>query len=65
MSLGINCPFCGGKLDIEYYSTGIKGKSGETVVFCPNDNCKVKPCTNATSPSKAIEEAHLFGKIGL
>ncbi|MDD4111351.1 MAG: hypothetical protein PHS54_07450 [Clostridia bacterium] len=63
MSLGICCPFCGEKLDIEYYSTGIKGKMGKTIVFCSNDNCEVKPCTDDTTPSKAIEEAKLFGKL--
>jgi len=62
MSLGIKCPFCGDALEMEYYSKG-KGMSGKTVVFCGNDNCKVKPCTNETTPSKAIEEAKLFGKI--
>ena len=65
MSLGIECPFCGEALEIEYYSTGVKGKAGKTIVFCNNDNCTVKPCTDETSPSKAIAEARLFGKINL
>jgi len=64
MSLGINCPFCGEKLELEYYQIK-KGRTGETVVFCNNDNCKIKPCTDATTPSKAIAEARLFGKINL
>jgi hypothetical protein len=62
MSLGINCAFCGVKLEMEYYSKG-KGKPGKMIVYCNNDSCKVKPCTDDTSPSKAIGEAKLFGKI--
>ncbi|MEG6615372.1 hypothetical protein V6C27_02865 [Peptococcaceae bacterium 1198_IL3148] len=61
--MGIRCPFCGEKLDMEYYQSGIKGKMGKTVVFCNNDRCNIKPCTDATSPSKAFKEAELFGKI--
>jgi len=64
MSLGINCPFCGEKLEIEYYSNG-KGKRGNVMVFCNNDSCKVKPCTDAMNPSATINEARLFGKINL
>ena len=62
MSLGIKCPFCSDNLEMEFYSTGIKGAMGWSVVFCGNDKCPIKPCTDVSSPSKAIAEARFFGK---
>lgn len=44
------CPHCGSKLMFEVYT------SGQSIAFCDNDNCPVKPCTDATIPSRVYEE---------
>jgi hypothetical protein len=47
------CPHCGKKLQYETYSNM---PSTETIAYCDNDNCTVKPCTDSTSPTKVYQE---------
>lgn len=49
----MNCPYCNQPLTYEIYK--FKGEISY-ILFCENDNCLVKPCTDATTSSKAIEE---------
>lgn len=46
------CPWCGHKLVSDTY----KAKPIQLIVYCDNDNCPVKPCTDATIPSKVYAE---------
>ncbi|MDM8310812.1 hypothetical protein QUW36_01950 [Clostridium cadaveris] len=45
------CPWCGRKFKMEAYR-----KPLQVIAFCDNDNCPVKPCTDATSPSNVYRE---------
>lgn len=49
----MNCPYCNQPLTYEIYK--FKGKISY-ILFCENDNCLVKPCTDTTTLLKAIEE---------
>lgn len=46
------CPYCGSKLIADSYKT----KPVEHIVYCDNDECPVKPCTDSTIPSKVYAE---------
>jgi hypothetical protein len=60
--LGIKCAFCGVPLELEIYPH-CKREAPTVIIFCDNDECKVKPSTNDTMASRAFEEVKLFGKI--
>jgi len=47
------CPYCGHKMFWDNYKTK---KNMQSIAYCDNDNCLVKPCTDATSPSKVYAE---------
>lgn len=49
------CPYCGQKMIYDVYKIG-NGKAPECICYCDNDDCKVKPCTDSTSPSKVYQE---------
>lgn len=53
------CKYCGSDLISEVYKNG-KYKVPRMIVFCGNDNCKVKPCTDDSIPSIVIEEVKHF-----
>lgn len=46
------CPYCNQKMSSETY----KMKYFQYIIFCENKNCPVNPCTDATTPTKAIAE---------
>jgi hypothetical protein len=46
------CPYCGYKLVSDTYKT----KPIQLIAYCDNDNCPVKPCTDATTPSRVYAE---------
>ena len=50
----MNCPHCNQPLSHEVYQ--IKPGKLQFILFCENEGCPVKPCTDATIPSKAIKE---------
>lgn len=56
MLKGILCPYCGEPTKLETYIME-KGRMPETIIFCDNDECSVKPCTDATRASLAIADA--------
>lgn len=45
------CPYCGHKLVLDTYSNPL-----QSIAYCDNDNCPVKPCTDATTPSRVYAE---------
>ena len=47
------CPYCGHKLVMDSYKMG---KHIETIAYCDNDRCPVKPCTDSTTPSNVYAE---------
>lgn len=47
------CPYCGKKLIMDNYKMG---KSLQNIVYCDNDDCPVKPCTDSTIPSRVYAE---------
>jgi ssDNA-binding Zn-finger/Zn-ribbon topoisomerase 1 len=47
------CPHCGSKLLSDSYKIN---KQVEFIVYCNNDNCPVKPCTDSTIPSRVYNE---------
>ena len=47
------CPYCGSKLFWENY---VIRRRVQSIVYCDNDNCSVKPCTDSTSPSNVYAE---------
>lgn len=49
------CPYCGHKMIYETCRTK-KGKAPQCICYCDNDDCPVKPCTDATSASKVYAE---------
>lgn len=55
----MNCPFCDKEMKFETIERG----SAIMVMFCENDKCNVKPCTDYGTPSEVIAEASQFGKI--
>lgn len=46
------CPYCGHKLMLDTY----KAKPMQVIAYCDNDNCTIKPCTDATVPSRVYAE---------
>ena len=46
------CPYCGKKLIYDTYRTN----PIESICYCDNDSCPVKPCTDATTPTKVLAE---------
>lgn len=50
----MNCPYCNKPLSHEIYQ--MKPGQLQYILFCENEDCPVKPCTDATTPSKAIKE---------
>lgn len=50
----MNCPYCNQPLSHEIYQ--MKPGKIQYILFCENEDCPVKPCTDATTPSKAIKE---------
>lgn len=55
---GIKCPYCNQPAKIDSYVKGkIKGSGISTIVFCDNDECEIKPCTDSTRASWAIADA--------
>jgi hypothetical protein len=48
------CPYCGEKMFWDTYSN--KPKRPTSITYCDNDNCPVKPCTDATNPSRVYAE---------
>ncbi|CDX01277.1 Hypothetical protein DPCES_1390 [Desulfitobacterium hafniense] len=61
--IGIKCGFCGEPLYMDSYKPRQKGRAGSIIVFCDNEDCAVKPCSDSTHPTAAIREAKAFGKI--
>ena len=49
------CPYCGKKLMMDNYRIS-KGKGHQSIAYCDNDDCPVKPCTDATIPSRVYAE---------
>lgn len=49
------CPYCGEKMVYDTYVIK-RGKAPQCICYCDNDNCSVKPCTDATSPTKVYAE---------
>lgn len=46
------CPYCGQKMVWDTYNT----KPKQSIAYCDNDSCSVKPCTDATIPSRVYAE---------
>ncbi|SHN77406.1 hypothetical protein [Desulfitobacterium chlororespirans] len=61
--IGIKCGFCGEPLYMDSYKSWQKGRAGSIIVFCDNDECPVKPCSDAVNPSRALAEAKAFGNL--
>ncbi|RMD04925.1 hypothetical protein D9O40_00830 [Clostridium autoethanogenum] len=49
--LNRKCPYCGHKLKWESYM-----KPTQSIAYCDNDDCPVKPCTDATTPKNVYAE---------
>lgn len=47
------CPYCGKKMYMDSYR---KMPNVQGIAYCDNDECPVKPCTDATIPSKVYAE---------
>lgn len=47
------CPHCGKKMYVDIYKNM---PNMQAIAYCDNDNCPVKPCTDATSPSRMYAE---------
>ena len=45
------CPYCGEKMVWDSYKVG-EGKGIQSIAYCDNDDCLVKPCTDSTIPSR-------------
>lgn len=50
----MNCPYCNQPLSHETYQ--MKPGQLQYILFCENEDCLVKPYTDATTPSKTIKE---------
>lgn len=59
MSLGIKCPYCNEPLEMESY-TMPEHISSKMVIFCDNDQCEIKPCTDQMSPSRAFADVEAW-----
>ena len=55
------CKYCGNELKSEVYKKG-KCNVPRMIVFCENDNCPVKPCTDDNIPSLVMEELLYIAK---
>ena len=49
------CPYCGKKMMYDIYKVA-RGKAPQCICYCDNENCSVKPCTDATSASNVYAE---------
>ena len=58
------CKYCGAELSAESYRMHKNGvhNTPRMLVYCPNDKCPVKPCTNDTYPSAMMAEVKCFAK---
>lgn len=64
-TIAMPCPFCGGPVQIETYQIDQrKGRPPRLIVYCDNDNCAIKPCTEDTSPQEALSDAAAWGYYG-
>lgn len=45
------CPYCGSKLKCDIYKNPL-----QHICYCDNDDCPVKPCTDATTPTRVYAE---------
>ena len=50
----MNCPYCNKPLSHEIYQ--MKPGHLQYILFCENEDCPVKPYTDATTPSKVIKK---------
>lgn len=50
----MNCPYYNKPLSHKIYQ--MKPGQLQYILFCKNEDCLVKPCTDATTPSKTIKE---------
>ena len=55
------CKYCGSDLIAEVYKTGRHG-SVRMLVYCDNENCNVKPCSDDDIPSAVMEEVKHFAE---
>lgn len=56
-----HCKYCGSDLIVETYKKGRHG-GFRMLVYCDNDNCDVKPCSNDDIPSDVMEEVKYFAE---
>jgi len=47
------CPYCNNRMKMDIYRLE---KAIQNIAYCDNDDCKVKPCTDSTSPSRVYAE---------
>jgi hypothetical protein len=48
------CPYCGKYMVMDIYKRS--RKSAQIIIYCDNNDCKVKPCTDSGSPSRVYAE---------
>lgn len=56
-----NCKYCGAELVSDSYRLS-KRRGFRLIVYCPNEQCDVKPCSNEGIPSDVLEEVKCFGE---